>query len=182
MIPEYNHNNVLPPFIGDVTSPYGYSPYKCDIVEFCRHFAKSPERIAILKGFVQFRLDCLANGISGRQWIDGDFVENIEESESKDPDRVLVISLVKIESQDEAERLLKNFPEFADPRLSVPKYKVDHYVFVINQDADTIIEQSKFWSQYFCHNRRGVWKGMLEIPLYDNDIKDQMAMSFLNTL
>jgi hypothetical protein len=27
-----------------------------------------------------------------------------------------------------------------------------------------------------------VWKGMLEIPLYDNDTNDQMARSFLNTL
>lgn len=182
MIPAFDHNNVLPPFIGDASIPNSYSPYPCDIVEFCQHFATNPARIAILKGFVRFRLDCIANGIRGRQWIDGDFVENVEAMGNTFPEKILVISMVEITLQEEAERIVKAFPEFTDPRLSVPKYKVDHYVFVTNQQADAVINLAKFWSLFFSHNSRGVWKGMLEMPIYDNDINDLIALSFLNTL
>ena len=125
MIPDFDYNNVLPPYIGNAANPNNQSPYPCDIMEFCHHFATSPARIAILKGFVRFRLACVANGIRGRQWIDGS---------------------------------------------------------IINLSPEYTIQQSKYWNLLFGHNRRGVWKGMLEIPLYDNDAFDQMAMNFLNTL
>lgn len=130
MIPDFDHNNVLPPYIGNATNPNNMSPYPCDIMEFCQHFATSPARIAILKGYVRFRLSCVANGITGHQWIDGSFVENIEVSESRDPHDMDVVTLMML----------------------------------------------------FGHNRRGVWKGMLEIPLYDNSTFDQMALNFLETL
>ena len=56
MIPPFDHNNVLPPYQGDNPAIRGcLSPYKSDILEFCQHFGKTPERIAILKGFVEFR-------------------------------------------------------------------------------------------------------------------------------
>lgn len=182
MIPAYNSNHVLPPYLGDANSPHSYSPYPCDIMEFCQHFATNTERIAILKGFVQFRLDCLANGIVGRQWIDGDFVEDIEASEERKPEKMVVTTLMEIHTQDEANLIKENFPEFIDPRLSVPKFKVDHYVFVTNQSPDEIITWSKFWNLLYGHNRRGVWKGMLEIPLTDNNDNDQIALGYLNSL
>ena len=34
----------------------------------------------------------------------------------------------------------------------------------------------------FGHNRKGVWKGMLEMPLYEDNTFDQMAMAYLNSL
>lgn len=52
--------DVLPPYLGDnPTHSRALSPYRTDIVEFCKHFATSLERIEILKRFVQFRLDCI---------------------------------------------------------------------------------------------------------------------------
>ena len=52
--------DVLPPYLGDnPTHSRALSPYRTDIVEFCKHFATSRERIEILKRFVQFRLDCI---------------------------------------------------------------------------------------------------------------------------
>lgn len=52
--------DVLPPYLGDnPTHSRASSRYRTDIVEFCKHFATSRERIEILKGFVQFRLDCI---------------------------------------------------------------------------------------------------------------------------
>ena len=91
-------------------------------------------------------------------------------------------SLIEVKTQAEADRIMANFPEFIDPRLSFEKYRVDHYVFVVNQSPEEIISWTKFWIQFFSHNHLGVWKGMIELPLYDNDANDQMARSFLNTL
>lgn len=182
MIPDFDYNNVLPPYIGNAANPGNQSPYPCDIMEFCHHFATSPARIAILKGFVRFRLACVVNGIRGRQWIDGSFVENVEASESRDPHDMDVVTLMKIGPEIDEARLLSAFPEFVNHRLSIKNYMVDHYPFIINLSPEYTIQQSKYWNLLFGHNRRGVWKGMLEIPLYDNDAFDQMAMNFLNTL
>ena len=182
MIPPYNHNLVLPPFIGDVTLPVNQSPYPCEIVEFCHYFSTSPCRISILKGLVAFRLACVAQGIRGRQWIDGSFVENIEKSESRDPNDVDVLSLIYALDKNDQERIVREFPEFVNPKLSKKIFHVDHYHFTINMTAENTIACVKYWNMLFSHNRRGVWKGMLEIPLYPNDVNDRKALEFLNTL
>ncbi|MBR1466875.1 MAG: hypothetical protein IJ607_11040 [Bacteroidaceae bacterium] len=182
MIPDFDHNNVLPPYIGNAVNPKNMSPYPCDILEFCQHFATSQARIAILKGYVHFRLSCVANGITGSQWIDGSFVENVEVSESRDPHDVDVVTLMKLTPGFNEQQLLAAFPEFANHKLSLQNYKVDHYPFIINLTPELTIQQSKYWNLLFGHNRRGVWKGMLEIPLYDNSAYDQMALNFLDTL
>ena len=168
--------------VGDANNPHSYSPYPCDIMEFCQRFSTTPARIAILKGFVGFRLACVANGLCGRQWVDGPFVEDIEASMGRDPKTVIVTSLIEIHTQEQANSLVQNFPAFADPRISARDYSVEHYIFVINQSPDEIISWSKFWNHLYSHNERGVWKGMLEIPLYDNDNYDRMAADFLNSL
>ena len=183
MIPPYEHNHVLPPYIGDPHNRFNYSPYRCDVMEFCQHFCTSPERIELAKSFMDFRLACVANGITGRQWVDGSFVEDTEAQDNrKEPECMIVTSLIEVKTQEEADWILKNFPEFTNPLLSMEKYKVDHYVFVVNQSPDEIISWTKFWVQLFSHNELGVWKGMIELPLYDNDANDQMARSFLNSL
>lgn len=183
MIPPYDYNHVLPPYLGDPHNRHNYSPYKCDIMEFCQHFSTSPERITLLKGLVDFRLACCDNGIRGSQWVDGAFVEDTASQQGVPvPDYIVVTSLIEVKTQAEADHILTDFPEFTNPLLSAQKYSVDHYVFVTNQSPEEIISWTKFWVQLFSHNRLGVWKGMLEIPLYDNDTNDQMARSFLNTL
>lgn len=182
MIPPFDHNHVLPPLMGDAYNRHNYSPYKCEIMEFCQHFSTSPERIDILKGFVDFRRLCLENGITGRQWIGGPFVEDTAEAGHGEPQLILVTTLIEAHSQEEADRIMADFPEFVNPMLSAKRYRVDHYVFVTNQEPEEIISWTNFWIQYFGHNDLGVWKGMLEIPLCGRDTDDQMARSFLNSL
>lgn len=183
MIPPFDHNNVLPAYVGAPYNRHNHSPYKCDILEFCQHFSTSRERIEVLKGFLDFRQDCIANGIKGDQWIGGTFVEDTAAQEGrKEPDCILVLSLIQVTSKEKANRILKNFPEFTNPLLSSKKYKVDHYVFVTNQSSEELISWTTFWTQIFSYNDLGVRKGMLEIPLYEDDTNDQIARSFLNSL
>ena len=44
------------------------------------------------------------------------------------------------------------------------------------------INATKYWIQLFSHNRKGVWKGMIEIPLYDKTDFDNEALAYLNSL
>ena len=81
-IPDFDHNHVLPPHLGNPIVHSELSPYPCTILELCAKFSTSPQRIAILKNFVQFRQKMTLNGVLfGFQWLDGSFLENIEVSQ-----------------------------------------------------------------------------------------------------
>ena len=65
--------------------------------------------------------------------------------------------------------------------LSKQKYHVDHYIIDIGT-PNAAVRNIQYWLQLFSHNRYGVWKGMLEIPLYQDNTNDLKAMDFLNSL
>lgn len=183
MIPPFDHNHVIPPHRGNPTDHYEISPYECDIMEFCRHFATSKERIEILKGFVNFRLEMIRHGITnGFQWIDGSFTENVEAKESRAPHDVDVVTFFKGIDQLQAKSIFSVFPEFFKTNLSKPKYQVDHYPIPYDWNPDMTVDITKYWYQLFSHNRQGVWKGMLKIPLYPTSENDTQALSYLNSL
>jgi hypothetical protein len=73
-------NDVLPPHTGDPRRREQLSPFPCTTTELCQRFATTPERLAILDGFPRFReLLAQAGFVSGFQWVDGSFLENIGE-------------------------------------------------------------------------------------------------------
>src|SRR6478735_7819025 len=85
-IPDFDHNHVLPPHLGNPTNGDDLSPYKCSSLDLCLKFATSPKRIEILKGLLAFRKKLTEFGvINGFQWLDGSFLENIEISERRNP-------------------------------------------------------------------------------------------------
>lgn len=183
MIPAFNHNNVIPPHLGNPTQISDVSPYECGIVEFCKHFATSSERIEILKGFVSFRMQMIENGIiHGYQWIDGSFSENIEESECRNPNDIDVVTFSKGLTPEFYNILKSSFPEFVSPAESKSKYKVDHYTVPFDINPEFTVEYTRYWCQLFSHNRNGIWKGMLKLPLYLNREEDEKALSYLNSL
>lgn len=182
-IPDFNHNNVIPPHLGDPTNSNMISPYKADIMEFCNKFAKSKERINILKGFINFRLDCYKWGINiGFQWIDGSFSENIEISEKRAPHDIDVVTFTGGLSEEKQHEIIKHFPAFGYSTQSKPLYYVDHYPVLMDVNPMLTINATKYWIQLFSHNRKGVWKGMIEIPLYDKTDFDNEALAYLNSL
>ncbi len=62
-IPPFDHNLVLPPHLGSPTLASELSPYPCSTVDLCRRFGFSPERRAILAGFLDFRENLHAGGL-----------------------------------------------------------------------------------------------------------------------
>ena len=183
MIPPFDHNNVLPPYYnGKPSELNAQSPYECEILELCQRFGTSVTRRTILKGFIQFRLVCIAQGIKGFQWIDGSFVENIEVIEMRDPHDIDVITFFEVKDATEESRIVTAFPEFANSKLSKFNYCVDHYPVLYNVNPMITIASTKYWTMLFSHSRRGVWKGMIQLPLYDTDDKDREALDYLNSL
>jgi hypothetical protein len=178
-IPAFDHNNVLPPHVGDPTNRSDLSPYECNVIELCKHYGTSPQRIAILKGFLAFRLELNRFGIvNGFQWIDGSFTENIEASERRQPNDIDVVTFY---GGIDANAVVVSFPEFADPTLSKSRYAVDHYPVDYMFRPDVTVEQTRYWLQLFTHNRSGVWKGILKLAL-NTPHEDQDALNYLNAL
>lgn len=178
-IPAFDHNNVLPPHLGNPTDRLHLSPYACDILELCKHYGNSAHRIAILKGFLAFRLELNRfNVVDGFQWIDGSFTENIEVSESRPPKDIDVVTFY---GRIDVNTILTSFPEFSDPVLSKSKYLVDHYPVDYMYRPDVTVEQTRYWLQLFSHNRLGIWKGILRLSL-NTPVEDMNALDYLNAL
>lgn len=173
MIPPFDHNNnVRPPFLeSNPTSRQAFSPYKCSIGEFCRKFAVSDEHINILKKYVEFRLECFGTGIhNGFQWIDGSFVEDTQQRESREPHDIDVVSFI-YRAYINPNNIIKSFPEFINPKLSKNRYLVDHYIVVadLNPEFELDCKQTDlaYWnicSQEISEKQEdiiGVFKGAL---------------------
>lgn len=156
-------------------------PYRTDIMEFCRHFATTRERIEILKGFVKFRLECIRFGIChGFQWIDGSFIENVEKKENRAPNDIDVVTFFVQLPKIHQQVIARQFRAFIDPRISKHYFHVDHYIVEADVNPFATIGWVKYWNQLFGHNRKGVWKGMVEIPLCADNQADTDALNFLN--
>ena len=149
--------------------------------DLCKHFGTTRSRVDILKGFIQFRLEAYTHGIYNTiQWIDGSFVEDKLKRENVEPNDIDVVTFVNM-PQPVQQAILVAFPDFVNCIASKQKYHVDHYIIDISTPT-AAVRNTQYWLQLFSHNRYGVWKGMLEIPLYQDNTKDLMAMDFLNSL
>lgn len=181
-IPNFDHNNVLPPHLGNPTIGAHLSPYTCTSLEFCQHFATSTERIAILSSFISFRLRMNVHGIvEGFQWIDGSFTENVELALGRPPNDIDVVTFFRNLTPVQGLDIQTNFIEFISPALSKANYKLDHYPVDFGYDPVVTVEQTRYWLQLFSHNRDSVWKGMLRLELHTPD-EDQSALDYLNSL
>ena len=158
------------------------SPYLSTSYELCVHFATSPQRIAILKGFLDFRAELRKQGLTNAvQWLDGSFLENVESRESRAPNDLDLVTVYWGYSRDFQNALVSNFPAFEDGRLSKAHFHLDHYPFDAEDHPLFTARYSSYWIQLFSHNRQGIWKGMLEIPL-DTPASDQQALDYLHSV
>ncbi|HFK5553948.1 TPA: hypothetical protein ACGZ9Q_002006 [Elizabethkingia anophelis] len=181
-IPDFDHNHVLPPHIGSPTNRGHLSPYDCSILELCQKFSTSSIRIEILKKFLTFRSKMNDLGIiNGFQWLDGSFIENIEISEDRPPNDLDIVTFFGGITIDEQINIRTNFPEFSDPSLAKRNFQLDHYPVDYCYTPDATVEMTRYWIQLFTHNRSGVWKGILKLPLNTPD-EDHNALNYLKSL
>jgi hypothetical protein len=175
-IPIWTAEGVLPPL--DEANPVGATraPYPVSLADLVARFATSPERCAVLQGFLAYRLALHANGyIEGFQWLDGSFMEDMETIEHRPPRDLDVVSFVHTPraaspTTDEAEAL--------DHDLGKARYMVDGY-FVELDDLPPrqITDWSAYWYSLWAHRRNKAWKGFLQVELRPDE--DAVAAAWL---
>lgn len=117
------------------------SPYPCSTVDFCRRFGFSPERRAILTGFLDFREKLQAGGlVTGFQWLDGSFLEDIEAREDRAPRDLDVVTVYWGFDADPQAAVI---PEFASPSLAKANFHLDHYPFDAGYSPDVTVEWTR---------------------------------------
>jgi len=184
MIPDFDHNNVLPPFLIDPIARANQSPYLCSTIDLAQKFGTSQERVTILKNFLNFRMQLRRYGMSDNafQWIDGSFVERVEILRGRPPGDIDVITFFFGYDVNFQQNLMHVFPEFADPGLSKANFSVDHYIVPIDRTPMQTFKDVKYWSMLFTHTKNtSTWKGILEIPL-NTEQDDNNAMLLLQNL
>ena len=174
-IPAFDHNLVLPPHLGAPTLPDHLSPYPCTTLHLCERLAMTPERRRILEKFLDFRERLQQEGLlTGFQWLDGSFLEDIEQRDGRPPRDLDVVTVYWGYDLAFQTALVTKFPEVANPTLAKAQYSLDHYPFDAGFSPELTLDQTRYWISLFSHNRLGVWKGMLRIEL-NTPVEDAAA-------
>lgn len=180
MIPDFNLNGVLPPFVG--STPGGQaalsSPYQCSPIEMVTRFSTTGHRRALLHGFFRFREALRAKNIEyGFQWVDGSFTENIEAQgrEPRDIDVVTLsyrpLGLATDVAAWTAFVVAQQTGGIFDRTLNRNTFDCDTSFVDLHAAPHLIARQAAYWNGLFSHRRNTFqWKGMLAVPLHADDL------------
>lgn len=176
MIPQFNHNGVLPPFLpsSNPTVLKDTSPYRISILELVKRFAVTDERRNILRGLIQYRQALKGAGFEdGFQWIDGSFVEDCEGYRDKPPNDIDLVSFLHRPDRYQTDE--NEFREFfystvVDLLDAKNEYLCDAYYVDLDGHPIAVVRNTHYWFGLFTHQRETfIWKGMLELPFQDDD-------------
>ncbi|WP_052200929.1 hypothetical protein [Terriglobus sp. TAA 43] len=186
-IPPFTSSGVLPPYIGgNPTIPANMSPYRVTLLEVVQRFSHSSERRTILAGFLAHRAHLIGIGITGVQWLDGSFLEDIENTEERSPGDIDVVSFIVRPPAYQADNDAWNtfwmgHSTAFDPEQAKVSYQTDAYFVDVMWGPAYVIKQTAYWFGLFSHKRStGLWKGMLEVVL-DSQQDDAAASQLLAT-
>ena len=179
-IPSFNNDGIIPPFLG--ADPGGdpalMSPYEATAAEVVQRFNTTPERQAILSGWLQHRAGLRSVGVvSGFQWLDGSFVED------KHPKDLDVVNFVhppaSFTSPADWRALFVRHQDLFVRHLVKKKYMLDSFFINFDGDPESTVLGSRYLLQLFSHQRGTFsWKGMLQVRLEDSE-DDATALQLL---
>jgi hypothetical protein len=180
-IPPFALSGILPPFLGDPTVMTAGSPYRVKVDEVVSRFATSPERVAILEGFLEYRKQASDFGLRGLQWLAGSFVEDID---AKRPPRDIdIVTLFERpphlrDPVTFAAAVRARSDLFESPKAKL-KYKCDAYMIDLSIPPMKIVDQVRYWYGLFSHRRTTLeWKGIVEVQLA-SAVDDSVAFQLL---
>ena len=174
-IPDWDALGVLPPH--DERNPTGQarSPYRASLVDFVERFASSPERVAIVRGFLDYRAALHRLGyVTGFQWLDGSFSEDVERVEGRPPRDVDVVSFVHAPSA--ASAATEGDEVALDHDGAKERFLVDGYFVELDElDSRSIVAWSAYWYSMWSHRRTQTWKGFVQVELAPGQDADAAA-------
>ncbi len=174
-IPEFGTHGALPPFTsGDPTNPTARSPYAATMDEMVERFCTSVERARLLKGLNQYRRHLHSGGfVSGSQWIDGSFVEDVEATRKRAPSDIDVVTLFHrpLKYQIQPANWMRDyqghlFAMYFDTSKMKPAYKCDTYAIDLDVAPRALVRNTAYWLGLFSDIRGSdAKKGIVELPL-----------------
>lgn len=181
-IPAWNEQGVLPPTGSDPTHIDGISPHIVDLPVLVDRFVISRERRKILAGLLAFRAELHKAGIvAGFQWLDGSFMENIEQLEERPPHDMDVVNFIRLPEKMTQESLGKSHPQLFDNARLKRDFLVDTYFVESGQPlCAQLARRIAYWHGLWSHRRDGLWKGYVQIDL--DPAQDGEAHVVLNSV
>jgi hypothetical protein len=171
-LPGFTISGLLPPYVGsDPTIPQLTSPYPTTIDVLTQHFATSPKRGEILRGFLAFRQTLASLGISdGFQWLNGSFCEHIEMREQRDPVDLDVVTFFRRPAAFKDDSVFANFvatnKDLFTPAYTKQQFWCDAFFVDLDVEPVSVVSQARYWYGLFSHRRAtGEWKGMIELAI-----------------
>lgn len=180
---DWNNQGLLPAILpAAMGTGIERSPYVMKLSQLINRFGTSPERLNILKGFLDYRKELHSVGLTkGFQWLNGSFVENIEAIESRSPNDIDVVTFPFLIEDESQTSVYSRKQILFDKAQNKKKYKVDsYYVFFDLKVNLHFIEKVAYWYSMWSHTRKGVWKGFVQLDL--DPTEDAEALSMVNSL
>lgn len=179
-IPAWNAAGVLPSIMPDApgNSPER-SPYVTELSVLVDRFSTSPERISILDGLLRFRAALHQAGIvSGFQWLDGSFLEDVETLEGRSPRDMDVVNFLNLMGLDQ-QMLITQHGALFDQAKTKQAYAMDAYFVQIGGVFEkNAVRRVSYWYSMWSHRRNGLWKGFVQVDL--DPAQDATARAILN--
>jgi hypothetical protein len=184
MIPAWNSSAVLPPVRpGQPGNSPDRSPYSASLSEVVQRFATSPQRIAILSGLLDYRIELTHAGITdGFQWLDGSFMEHKELLLNEPPNDVDVVTFFNLPAgiTDQKTFVTQN-PDLFYPDRSKLRFHVDAYAMLMGNVLEVSdVQQISYWYSMWSHQRNGLWKGFVRVDISPKE--DQIAVAELKQI
>ena len=173
-IPDWNALGLLPPIDPATPTNVERSPYPVSLKDLVLRFGTSPERKAILVGFLRYRAILHQFGVQGGfQWLDGSFMEEVEVLEGRAPKDIDVVSFIH-----------GTLPEDADIDVehdaAKAQFSVDSYFVELDQlPPRELTLWSAYWYSMWSHRRNQAWKGFLQVELAPSE--DAEALAWLSS-
>lgn len=173
---------VLPPFVGEnPTRRADMSPYKVSMHDVVARFATSRPRVKILRGLLAYRSALLSAGVTaGFQWLDGSFVEDVEQIRKVPPKDLDVVTFGKLPASDVAAKRewMQKHVHLLDRNQAKIVFSCDAFFVDLAKNPEMLVDDTRYWFGLFSHQREStLWKGMLQVPLNSND---QDAVDYLD--
>jgi hypothetical protein len=180
-IPPHREDGTLPIFRhGQLHEPRDTSPFRVSVREFVERFATSPRRVALLRGFFEYRERLVTYGlVSGFQWVGGSFLER-RPREPEDID--LVTFFLRPQgwrTRQEELSAVRGEPTLFEPSAARARYGCD--AFFVDMQHPDFMPWFCQWYAVYSHDKvsGGMQKGFLQIPLATRAEDDQDPRALL---
>ena len=184
-IPEWDRNHLIPPIRpgtseAEGSEPFLRSPYETTLETLVEKFAGTHARAVLVGGLLDYRSALHRAGLQrGFQWVDGSFVEAVEEREDDPhtPNDIDVVTYYYL--PDGANPNDPNFLALFYQDETKEKFHVDAHGIELGQSlSEGIVTDIGYFFGLFSHRRRDwLWKGFVQVDL--NPADDQLARDLL---